>query len=140
VVAKLGGIELALQMVKLAPTQGEFIGYLQLPSFFVARRPELQWQEPYYTLRSGPARGQGRVLVFGTSYAERLKETEWGLGSQLGKALGREVLDLSFHGAGPIGSFIEFQKRGLKYKKGDVLVWEFPVRHPPVPAEVIPLT
>ncbi len=139
VVDKLGGAEPAMTLVKPVATQGEFIGYLQLPSFFVKRSPELQWQEPLHTLSASRGGTRGRVLVFGTSYAERLKETEWGLGSLLGKTLGREVVDLSFHGAGPIGSFIEFQKKGLQYKKGDIVVWEFPVRHPPSAAERIPL-
>ncbi len=121
---------------------GEFIDYLRIPESYARQSEALQWTEPRYSIEVGskPKRDPsgGRVIVFGTSHSARIQDSQWGFGKLLAKALSRELLDLSFVGAGPIDSFLEFKKAGHKIRREDLLIWEFPMRHTPTERDGAP--
>lgn len=103
-----------------------FMDALRLPTSFTDHARAFRWQEPLFSLAPAAAHA-GRVFLAGTSFSDRLKRSEFGLGALLRKGTGREVVDLSISGQGKYASLRSFLQRGLSLSPGDVLIWEFPV-------------
>lgn len=69
-----------------------------------------------------------RILLAGTSFSTIYREQSKDLGSRLESSLGVPVTNLSFEGAGTLGSLRRIRERKLQLGAGDLVVWEYPVQ------------
>lgn len=112
----------------------------QLPKSFVKKHAPFQWTEPLYDWRQkAAAPAGGRLITLGSSYCKQLSKTAYGLPALLQKATGRALVDACLHGAGFMGSIHELHKKSFQFKKGDLVVWEFPIRFVPGDVDKVPV-
>jgi len=105
---------------------------LQLPEGYLQRKPQLIGTDQYYSFE--PARGPApwkRIVVFGSSYSVALQGTPFNFATVMSRALGIPLMNMAESGKGSIGSFRRAAKEGFRFLKGDLLVWEYPLRDLP---------
>lgn len=108
-----------------------FVTPLGLPQWFIARSPELQRRDLMYAFAT-PTRPSNieRLVTFGSSYSTSYGKTDFSFPKLVATGLGVPLHDLSKRGGGPNGSFKRAVAEGFRFRRGDVLVWEYPVRQP----------
>jgi len=122
----------------------DFIQYLHLPLGLIRRQAKFQWREKFFRLNEtveDNRSNEGRVIVAGTSHAARFIGTPYSLGNIIADSLKRDLIDFSSRGEGLTGSFIRIKLAKFKWKKGDILIWEFPIHingrvHDDLPFEI----
>ncbi len=112
--------------------QYQLLGYLQLPTWYLSRRPAFQWQQPLFALQSEPSSDtnsadHSRVIVAGTSFSASLADRGLDLGSILGQHLRRQVVVKYLDGGDTSGGLGLFAAEGFHFRRGDLLIWEYPL-------------
>lgn len=117
----------------------DLLAPLQLPIGFLRSSPGFQWHEPLYRLVPEVPQYQGKLLLAGTCYSDRLRPLGLSLGKVLAKALHRTLVDASFRNTDALGPLRRIHSEGWLLEPGDLLVWEFALRLMADPDEPTPL-
>ncbi len=93
-----------------------------VPSYYADSAPEFAWTNSTFELSnvSHPAITR-RLVIWGTSFSAR------GLGEMLSSSTKLPLSDYSFSGNALFGSLEKMLAKNEKLKKGDILIWEFPL-------------
>ena len=83
-------------------------------------------------------KGQGKVVLLGTSNSRRLRDTGFGFEQVLSRALNREVVTFLEDGGTLEQAPLALQKSGFEFNPGDILVFEFPMESTLAPAPPLP--
>jgi len=120
------------KLAELRPAyfQDILLNHLRLPAWYLAHQSRFQWREPLYHLDGKPKDPTHdpvkRVVVLGTSFTNRLRDTSYSFGAQLHSVLGGTLIYDAEDGR-PIRSLgVKQKKHPLILQRGDLLVWEFP--------------
>lgn len=110
--------------------ESDFLGFYILPRFFSAfltgdRAERLFTVDP---VTDEP--GEGKIFLSGTCYAAMYKESEYGFGKTLAKALNRELIDGSVAGGKSLPAWDNLMNHEARIGKGDLVLWEFALREP----------
>lgn len=116
------------------PTLGEradanMLALLNLPPDFGWLYRQTSKQEALYGINEvASRRSKHRLIVFGTCFSSRMRDTD-GFANTLARALKRrKVINLAHEGGKTLSSIRTFAKRYKRIRQGDLVIWEFNVR------------
>jgi alginate O-acetyltransferase complex protein AlgI len=132
-----------LRDMGLAPLDhsAPLLSSLGLPSYYLRRAPQFQWRESLVTLDHLPEGKpvQGRLIVVGSSFCARHSGTQYNLGDQLSKALGRELTMFCAPSTDMEAGAKKMLEQKFSLKKGDIVVYEFLFSHIPQSSLELPI-
>lgn len=117
----------------------DLLGSMQLPIGFLRSNAAFQWLEPLYRVVPEVPQYQGKLVLAGTSYSDRLRSLDVSFGKVLASALHRTLVDASVSNTDALGPLRKIKTEGWVLEKGDLFVWEFALRMMASPEEPTPL-
>lgn len=119
---------------------GQFLGHLRLPTWYLNREPAFAWQENAFTLVPAPLpKSHGTYHYFGSSQSRRLRERAGNIPSLLAAALQIPLQENLVDDVRLSSTLEVFVAAGKSLSAGDTLIWEVPVGNARFFPDTLPL-